>query len=89
MEWNDSQIRQAILKDRETLSGLKADPLYMKVNRWPRAIPYYSTEWEQTLSRLNVQAPLFLHGNYLGGIGLAKIYQRSIKLAREIQELYG
>lgn len=87
--FSDEQLRDAILKDRSRLMASKTTLLEMNVTRWPRAIPHYTVQWERFVRNLEVPKPLFLHGNYLGGIGLSRIYQRSIKLANELQALYG
>ncbi len=86
---SDEEILALILKDREKLNGKAVEPVEVKITRWPRAIPHYTIQWEKILRNLEVPRPLFLHGNYLGGIGLSKIHQRSIKLAAQLKELYG
>ena len=64
-------------------------PLNYRITRWSRGIPHYTVAWEKALKDLAVDPPLFLHGNYLGQIGLARIYARSRKLAAQIKEMYG
>jgi oxygen-dependent protoporphyrinogen oxidase len=86
---SDDELKEAILKDREKLIGVSSGPLEVQITRWPRAIPHYTVQWERILKNLNIPHPLFLHGNYLGGIGLSKIYQRSIRLAGQMKEIYG
>lgn len=89
LTWSDEQIHSAIVKDRERLSGRYEEPLKIEVTRWPRAIPHYTVAWEKRLKTLNPKPPLFLHGNYLGALGLSRIYSRSRQTAKTIQELYG
>jgi protoporphyrinogen/coproporphyrinogen III oxidase len=86
---SDDQLTEALLGDRQRLTTSTQRPVRVRITRWPRALPYYTTEWEQTLAELNVKPPLFLHGNYLGTIGLAKIHQRSKRLARSLKDQYG
>lgn len=85
----DAQIRESLLQDRSRLTGKTSLPLDMIITRWPRAIPHYTVQWEKVLADLKVPKPLFLHGNYLGAIGLSRIYQRSKHLAAQIKEIYG
>lgn len=84
---SDEQIRQAILRDRLRF-GLGDKPLSLHITRWPRALPHYTVAWEKTLRALEVKPPLYLHGNYLGALGLARIQQRSKDLAALLKERY-
>lgn len=86
---SDDQIRAQIVKDRAKLTGQEVEPLALHVHRWPRAIPHYTIQWEKVLRDLHVPRPLYLHGNYLGALGLSRIHQSSIKLAEQIRDLYG
>ncbi|MBX3022662.1 MAG: FAD-dependent oxidoreductase [Bdellovibrionales bacterium] len=91
VDLSDEQILEAIQADRSRLNKgtAVAAPLDYKITRWPRAIPHYTLAWERTLLALNPKPPLFLHGNYLGEIGLSRIYSRSRRLAQQIKEMYG
>lgn len=81
----DAEILEIINQDRAKLTGKNSAPLTFNITRWPRAIPHYTVQWEKRLANLEVPKPLYLHGNYLGVLGLSKIYQRSIKLAKRIK----
>lgn len=87
-ERDDRALIDHLRLDRTRLRGRNDMPLATHITRWPRALPHYTVEWEQSLRTLSVDRPLFLHGNYLGALGLAQIYQRSLILARELKELY-
>lgn len=86
---SDEQILDMIRSDRILMSGDDARPLDFKINRWARAIPHYTVDWECALRQLKVEPPLYLHGNYLGALGLAGINARSLDLAKNIKESYG
>ncbi len=88
MTLDDEGVTAALAEDRRRLTGQPWRPLSVDITRWPRALPHYTVEWERALSALSVPAPLFLHGNYLGHLGLAQIHQRSRTLARELKEKY-
>lgn len=53
--------------------------------RWAQALPHYDLKLEEVLKKLVVPQGLYLHGNYLGGIGISKIIERSFHLSDEIQ----
>jgi oxygen-dependent protoporphyrinogen oxidase len=87
--WSDSQVIESVVQDREKFCGQSDRPVSYKISWWPRAVPYYTIEWEKRLATLKPPAPLFLHGNYLGQLGLSKILDRSIRLAKKIKDSYG
>jgi oxygen-dependent protoporphyrinogen oxidase len=89
MERSDDEILAVILDDRRRLCGASARPREWRVTRHARALPHYTTGWERDLKELSVAPPLYLHGNYLGALGLARIYARSRDLARRIGEAHG
>jgi len=79
----DGVLRE-FLGDRNRVLGIAGPverPIHYVLHRWARAIPYYTVEHERTLEELSraLQRPgkLRLMGNYLGGIGLAKILDRA------------
>ncbi|HSQ04343.1 MAG TPA: FAD-dependent oxidoreductase [Burkholderiales bacterium] len=82
---SDEEIVAIILRERERAFGKVANPVGHAITRWPRAIPHYTTDLERVLPRLLQGAGnLFLHGNYLGQIGLAKILERASGLPDEV-----
>lgn len=87
--YDDREIIAAIGKDRERLTGRHQTPLEFHVTRWQRAIPHYTTSWEKYLKTIQTKPPLFLHGNYLGDLGLSRLHARSRQLATQIKEMYG
>ncbi len=87
--WSDEQVIESIVADRKRMLGDESRPVSYNITRWPRAIPHYTTKWEAALKTLRVTPPLYLHGNYLGSLGLGRMLNRSVKLAAEIKENYG
>lgn len=87
----DAQVLNLIQTERQKILGLTSEIIDHKINRWNEALPYYNLELEQTLQELQkVSLPqgLFLHGNYLSGIGLSKILERSDLIAEQIESRY-
>jgi protoporphyrinogen/coproporphyrinogen III oxidase len=73
--------RKKIFQDEATL-------LHAHVTRWPQGLPQYNLSLEKVLQELKLPEGLYLHGNYLGGIGLTKILDRSEALASELARKY-
>lgn len=91
----DDQIKKAILSDRERLFKNSHQPLECHITRWPKAIPAYNAELNSFLAnypeteKALANKNIFLSGNYLGKIGLAKIYDQNIVLAEKLKAKYG
>ncbi len=88
VDFSDDEILAILCADRLLFSGKDVRPIYFKISRWPRGLPHYTVEWERELRDLQIDPPLFLHGNYLGDLGLARIRARSQNLARRIKDEY-
>jgi oxygen-dependent protoporphyrinogen oxidase len=85
IEMTDEELLKRIRRDRQLLyqkSALEISTVH--VSRWPKAIPNYDLNLENFLADFSQKSPVFLHGNYLGEIGLGKILLRSKKLAEKI-----
>lgn len=99
---SDESLLEKILIDRQRLTGLRQQPLWARINRWPRGLPLYGLELEKWLSKRNqidsvengcrlteLPFPTYLTGNYLGVIGLARILSYNLRLAERIKkEIY-
>ena len=58
----------------------------MHAQRWPRALPHYDLELERLLRRgIDTPPDTFLAGNYLNGIGLPMLLERSWEVTQRIQ----
>lgn len=88
---SDDELAAIIATDHARFTGRKETPLAMHVTRWPLALPHYDLKLERVLRELPnlmpAAGPVVLAGNYLGGIGLAKILDRSAAAARKMAEI--
>jgi oxygen-dependent protoporphyrinogen oxidase len=82
---NDEEMTHTILEDRARFYRQQDQPLAVHIKRWPNALPHYSIDLEKTLVKLP-QPPsnIALVGNYLGRIGLAKIFERAAYVVENI-----
>jgi len=94
----DEELLKLIAKDRLRLTGGEEKPTSSHIRRWQKALPLYGKELQKVLSQkpfsdglLNgvkldeSRHPLYLTGNYLGVIGLAKILDYNIRLSHRIE----
>lgn len=91
LEKTDSQIIELIQKERQQVLQDSSKILSYRINRWSKALPYYDVDLEiilEKLSKENLPEGLYLHGNYLSGIGLSKILEKSDLIAAQIEKDY-
>jgi oxygen-dependent protoporphyrinogen oxidase len=74
LELSDSELFRVLTEELDALFGLKSEPLHMQVNRWPRALPRYSSEllrtWQLAREGWCRQPGRLLFGNYTGQISI-------------------
>ena len=89
---SEEHLLKLITDERTKIFGSLEQPHEIKINRWPNGLPYYDINLEKILLELQkfkMPKGFYLHGNYLGGIGLSKILERSENLAEVIKTNYG
>ncbi|HEX7673418.1 MAG TPA: FAD-dependent oxidoreductase [Bdellovibrio sp.] len=92
LDLEDTEILKLIAEERFKILGTKEGLLDYRINRWKNALPYYDLNLEKAQGEIRAFATsdkIFLHGNYLYGIGLSKILEQSDILAEEIVRLHG
>jgi oxygen-dependent protoporphyrinogen oxidase len=92
LKHSDDHILKLIAEERFKILGQKDVLLDFRINRWDHALPYYDLKLEAAqaeLAKTTLPADIFLHGNFLSGIGLSKILERSDRLSDEIAHIYG
>lgn len=79
----DSEMTQKILEDRSLCYKTKSQsPQASVVVHWPKGIPEYSLRLMEIIRQLKPMQGIFLHGNYLGQLGLSGIAESSYTLAQ-------
>lgn len=81
---SNEHLLEKIQNDRLRLFQKEMPIENFHIFHWPSAIPRYDQNLEFFLSHFTQPSPVFLHGNYLGEIGLGKILKRSKSLAEQI-----
>jgi oxygen-dependent protoporphyrinogen oxidase len=85
MQLDDAALFALVARDRRKLYGRWTEPLAIYPQRWPAALPNYSVRLEALL-RGGIALPrdTWLAGNYLRGIGLPMLIERSWEVAQAI-----
>jgi len=81
----DDDILNLIDEERAACFGTRSERIGHQITRWPAALPHYTIEMERALHGLTLPSSLsrhnvFLVGNYLGQIGLAKILELASRM---------
>jgi oxygen-dependent protoporphyrinogen oxidase len=87
MNRSDQQMAEGIVQIRKKIFPKSTGSMLgYHIQKWPNGIPHYTVELEKIVSQLVVPQNVFLMGNYLGGIGLSKILEKSKALPFEISQ---
>src|ERR1043166_7413858 len=80
----DEEIERAVISELDALLGVKGRPAHLVVNRWPRAIPQYSTTlprlWRRARATWCAAPGRVLFGNYTGQVSLRGMIESAATL---------
>ncbi|GHC15678.1 protoporphyrinogen oxidase [Kushneria pakistanensis] len=87
-EGSDADQVQQVLYDLRDLLGIRGDPVWQQVSRWPRAIPQYELGHLERIARLDSalerHAGLHLAGNWRDGIAVGDCLENGRKLGERL-----
>lgn len=88
VSWPDELLVSAVRAELARLQGVTAMPAFVRVIRWPQAIPQYSVGHPERVSQIMVRAAthpgLFLAGNAYAGVAVNDCTSHSRPLARRV-----
>jgi oxygen-dependent protoporphyrinogen oxidase len=81
---SDEEIERAVIAELEALLAVKGRPARLVINRWPRAIPQYSTSlprvWQRARETFCATPGRVLFGNYTGQVSLRGMIESAAAL---------
>lgn len=84
----DGALEQDVLRDLRDLLGLRGEPVFRRIVRWPRAIPQYNRGYGEILRAIEgaeaANPGLHLAGNYRGGIAAGQCLHNGLSLAARL-----
>jgi oxygen-dependent protoporphyrinogen oxidase len=84
-DMSDEKILELIVEERKSCFGLNEKPASFAVNRWEKALPFYSVDLERMMGQISESRKnILLMGNYLGQIGLRQILEVASQLPGRI-----
>ena len=85
---DDDALRKLLREELGELLGVKGEPVYFSVVRWPRAIPQYTlgyARFKDIFTAVEAAAPgLYFGGNARDGISLANCIESGRRLAHAV-----
>lgn len=83
---SESELIKKVEIDRERIWGIDTPIIKAQhIKVWPQALPHYTTELEAQISQLQGNnSKVYLHGNYLGALGLTALLENSFNLAESL-----
>lgn len=91
--WTDDQFRAVIAREMQQTMGIREAPEYLRIFRWPRAMPQYEVGhaeriWE--LRQILERVPgLFLAGSALQGVGVPDCVRQANQSAEALARYLG
>ncbi len=80
----DDEIREIVREELSSLLRIEGEPLELVINRWPRAIPQYSTHlpelWQTARETWCSKPGRILFGNYTGQVSLRGMIESTAAL---------
>ena len=88
----DGELTQRVVGELDRLLGIKAPPRFVRVIRYPEAIPQYSVGHQERLGRMEAllkELPgFFLAGNYLRGVSVADCILQGSLIAKDVDTYF-
>lgn len=83
--WDEDRIAATVLAELRGPLGLRGEPAFVHVRRWPRAIPQYELGHGRFVERANeiekALPGLHIRGNFVGGISVPDCIRNATALA--------
>jgi len=93
VDWDDGQLVAAVRAELRLAQGVTAEPAFVHIVRWHRAIPQYFVGHPERVARIEERATrypgLFLAGNAYHGVSLNDCTERATIVAGRVVEYLG
>ena len=79
---SDEELIAQVTSEHQRLTSSRNVPVEVRVTRWRKALPHYTTDLELIINhRAILPGEILLVGNYLGKIGLTRIAEQAKEAA--------
>lgn len=88
VDWDDDALGRAVHAEVKLATGVRGEPVFRRVVRWPAAIPQYVIGHRERVARIEArvgQHPgLFLTGNAYHGVAMADCAEQGERVAAQV-----
>jgi oxygen-dependent protoporphyrinogen oxidase len=88
IDWTDDRLARAVHAEIRLAMGVKGEPVFRHIVRWPRAIPQYVLGHTERISRIDAlaarHAGLFLTGNAYRGVAMGDCVEQGGSTAARV-----
>lgn len=90
---SDRELASLVTKELRALVGVTGDPVVVRINKWPRAIPQYTkgyTGVQRLFDEMEQEYPgLFFSGNFRRGISVGDCIISADKTVNDVRRYFG
>lgn len=90
LDWDDATLARAVHEEIKLAMGVRGEPIFRRIIRWPRAIPQYVVGHLDRVARIDALAAkypgLFLGGNAYRGVAMGDCAEQGELIALKVVE---
>ena len=88
VDWDDDRLAKAVHNEIKLAMGVRGEPVFRRIVRWPRAIPQYLIGHLDRVARIEAAAErhrgLFLTGNAYHGVAMGDCAEQGELIAARV-----
>lgn len=90
LDWDDDKLAKAVHNEIKLAMGMRGEPVFRRIVRWPRAIPQYVIGHLDRVARIEAATErhrgLFLTGNAYRGVAMGDCVEQGDLIAARVAE---
>ncbi|MCS6866340.1 MAG: protoporphyrinogen oxidase [Gemmataceae bacterium] len=91
LDWDDDRLVKAVHAEIRLAMGVRGEPVFQRIIRWPKAIPQYVCGHLDRMARIEElasrHAGLFLTGNAYRGVAMADCVEQAGRIATQVSRM--
>jgi oxygen-dependent protoporphyrinogen oxidase len=93
LDWDDNKLAKAVHEEIKLAMGVRGEPVFRRIIRWPKAIPQYVVGHIDRLTRIDTLTAkhpgLFLGGNAYRGVAMGDCVEQGEIIAGNVVKFLG
>lgn len=92
-DWDDATVLRACQREMQQVMGVRGEPVFTRIVRWPNAIPQYVCGHEARVARIEARltrySGLYLTGNSYHGVAMNDVTEQAGAIASQLADTFG